>query len=160
MNTPFFRSCHAFLLSLCMLGCGQNEPKLVVVEGMLWLNGNPLPNKSVFFTPLNGTKGGGAGGSSDGSGAFELKAVIPGALRDYDGIAPGEYRVTVFEPFLLGETSTSSDPGAALTPSTSPSVNQPDAIPSIYSTDSSPLIVQIPETGGTIKLELSSSVEK
>ena len=160
MNTIVFQYSAAFLLALCMLGCGKNEPNLVIVDGMLTLDGNPLANKSVFFIAVNNTTGGGAGGSSDGTGKFHLKAVVPGALRDYDGIAPGEYRVTVVEPFEFVESSTSGEGESVLTPATPQAIDLPNAIPSIYSTDRSPLIVQIPETGGEIKLELSSNVER
>ena len=97
-----------------MTGCGDSGPEVVPVEGTVTLDGKPLANKSLLFTPIDDTAGHGAGGTSDAEGRYTLIAVVPGATRDYQGIAPGRYRVSVFEPMLPGDLPAGEDdlPGA------------------------------------------------
>lgn len=138
-------------------GCGGSGPKLAQVEGTLTLDGKPLANKSLMFLPIEGTAGNGAGGSSDAHGRFTLNAMIPGATRDYPGIGPGRYRVTVFEAMISddapGEVA-GNEPAAAIAPATN---DRRSEIPAVYGTGQSPLVLDVPESGGQINVELKSN---
>ena len=105
--------------TIVLTGCGDSGPVLVPVEGTVTLNGKPLANKSLLFMPIDGTSGHGAGGSSGADGKYTLKAVVPGAIRDFPGIPTGRYRVNVFEPIIAGDVSVEEDgdePAVAMGP--------------------------------------------
>jgi hypothetical protein len=72
-------------LLLAGTGCG----KVVKVEGTILLDGKPLENASVVFTPADG-KGLPAGGITDGNGVFRLTTYKYG-----DGVERGEYNVSI-----------------------------------------------------------------
>jgi uncharacterized membrane protein len=90
----------AVVLNLFLLaGCGQSGTiKTDVVTGKITLDGQPLPDANINFTPLNG--GGNAAYSiTDEKGVYELQTSQGKANA---GTTPGEYLVTihksVFEP--------------------------------------------------------------
>src|SRR5262245_12374499 len=68
------------------LGCGQG--KTVKVEGVVTLDGKPLPAATVTFVPDG--NGRAASGRTDQDGIFRLTT-----FRTDDGAVPGEYKVTV-----------------------------------------------------------------
>jgi hypothetical protein len=70
-------------LALTTLGCGGP----VAVEGTVTFEGQPLEEATVLFHPTDGSAG--ASALTDAKGAFRLIGT------QKDGIAPGEYRVTV-----------------------------------------------------------------
>jgi len=145
------------LVFAVVAGCGNSGPAVVPVEGRLTLDGNSLANKSLMFTPIESTPGQGAGGMSDAEGKFTLKAMVPGATKEYEGVIPGRYRVTVFEPLLSGDVAaaeTDGEPAAALAPDMS---RRKSEISAIYRTEQSPLIVDVPESGGEVVVELKSN---
>ena len=151
------RSCGVLTLGLTLLtGCGPSL-KLVPVEGTITLDGNPLANKSLSFAPESGS-GTSGGGNTDASGKYKLLAVVPGATTDQLGIPPGKYKVTVFEPLIpidqQVEEGTDSDPGPGLVPEKMTK----SKIPLIYQhMDTTPLVIEVPEGGGTLNLALKSS---
>jgi len=59
------------MLAVSGCGGGDSPPPLAVVKGTVTLDGNPLPNAAVLFTPTNG-KGGASSGTTDSSGAYSL----------------------------------------------------------------------------------------
>lgn len=65
-------------LLLITLGCADNGPPLVKVEGTVNLDGVPLPFKNIMFHPEDKTPGAGAGGNTDIKGYFNVLAVRPG----------------------------------------------------------------------------------
>jgi hypothetical protein len=67
-------------------GCGS---RLAQVQGVVKLDGKPVPAAMVEFLPLGG-KGQPANGVTDSSGAFHLDTLSSG-----DGAWPGEYKVVV-----------------------------------------------------------------
>lgn len=147
----------ALLGTVVFTACGGSGPKLVSVEGTVTLDGKPLAHKSLMFTPMDKTPGHGAGGSSDAQGKYTLKAVVPGATRDYQGIPPGRYRVNVFEPIISGDLpveKAGGEPAIAVGPDIS---RRKSEIPSVYGTERSPLLFEVPESGGVINVELKST---
>jgi len=148
-------TCVAVLSATLFVGCGKAGPKLTQVQGKVTLDGEPLANKSLLFTPIEGTTGNGAGGVTDAEGRYSLKAMVPGAIKDYPGIGPGRYRVTVFEPIVTGDVtaSESGEPAAAIAPSTN---RKKSEIPSVYGTSRSPLVLDVPEEGGELDVALKS----
>jgi len=143
--------------TIVLTGCGGSGPELVPVEGTVTLDGRPLANKSLTFTPIDDTSGHGAGGFSDAEGKFTLTAVVPGATRDYQGIPPGRYRVTVFESMIVGDGSVEEEgdePVVAVGPGMS---SRKSDIPALYGTERSPLVLEVPESGGTLNVELKSN---
>lgn len=152
-------------LVLLAVGCGPSGPELVPVSGRVLLDGQPLPAKSVFFIPADGTGGLGAGANTKSDGSYELIAVYPGAVKDMPGIPAGKYKVVVSEPRFPIETEMavqgqSSEPEVAIdfAQPTPPKASQPKiTIPEPYTSENStPLTATVPETGGQINLELSS----
>jgi hypothetical protein len=147
----------AVLGTIVLTGCGGSGPKLVPVEGAVTLDGKPLANKTVMFTPIDDTSGHGAGGVSGAEGKYTLTAVVPGATRDHQGLAPGRYRVTVYEGMISGDGSgeeEGDEPVAAIAPDMGGRMSE---IPTIYSTEQSPLVLEVPESGGTLNVELKSN---
>lgn len=145
------------LVMMAVTGCGGSGPELVPVEGTLTLDGKPLAHKTVFFAPLDDTPGHGAGGSSNAEGEYTLKAVVPGATRDYSGIPPGRYRVTVFEPMFPIDTlmeDEGDEPVVAVGPGAA--TRRPD-LPRVYGSDRSPLVYEVPSSGGVIDVALHSN---
>ena len=145
------------LAIMVFTGCGGSGLELVPVEGTLTLDGKPLAHKTLFFAQIDDTPGHGAGGTSDAEGKYTLRAVVPGATKDYPGIPPGRYRVTVSEPRFPIDASTGEEgdePALAVGPGM---VNPPSNIPPVYGTKRSPLVIEVTESGGVINLPLKSN---
>jgi hypothetical protein len=91
----------AIVLNLFLLaGCGQSSRtiKTDVVTGKITLDGQPLADANINFTPLNG-EGNAAYSITDEKGVYKLQTLQGKANA---GTTPGEYLVTihksVFEP--------------------------------------------------------------
>lgn len=71
-------------------GCGRGggRPATVRVSGVVTLNGRPVPETRIRFTPESEQSGRTAIGDTDASGKFTLSTFEPG-----DGIVPGIYDV-------------------------------------------------------------------
>ncbi len=80
------------LLALFSVGCssGKTEVKLVEVKGTVTLNGKPLADADVQFSPKGSGAGGPSFGTTDKDGHFVLKYSDgrPGAV-------PGPHMVTI-----------------------------------------------------------------
>ncbi len=79
------------LLGLVLSGCGGSSRatpgvELVPVEGTVKLAGKPTSDILISLTPYGPTKGNGAWGKTDSSGAFKLIH-----LSSQEGVEPGEY---------------------------------------------------------------------
>ena len=161
-----YRLCVCVVALGLLAGCGG--PNFVPVEGIVTLDGSPLPFKSLFFAPDSAGLGKGAGGFTDRNGKYYLIAVVHGTTMEYRGVEPGRYRVTVSEP-MIPITDADFGPlereiqGAEAAPAIvisdrTPRPQQP--IPAIYtSAATTPLVVEVPETGGALNLELTSKSE-
>ncbi len=79
--------------SLFCIGCGGGSdyvvPELMEVSGTVTLDGEPLSNTTVIFSPQPGTNGTGAIGVTDSNGKYTLKH-----QSDKSGIESGKYYVT------------------------------------------------------------------
>ena len=163
-----WKSC--FLVTLAIVaGCGDSGPSLIPVTGTLSLDGLPLSFKSLTLSPVEGTSGHGAAGYTDGAGSFKLLAVVPGAIRDFNGCPPGRYRVAITEPLIpmtdkdfqdaeQGVIADENEPAVAILMSDPyPKRRKKGDIPSVYtSSTSSPLIIDVAEDNEVISLELDS----
>ena len=74
-------------------------PELMEVTGTVTLDGEPLSNASVIFSPQPGSKGTGANGVTDSNGKYTLKH-----QSDTLGIEPGKYYVT-FSKWAMADGS-------------------------------------------------------
>ncbi len=75
------------MLSL-ITGCGESGPTLTEVQGTVLLDGKPLPNASLEFSPEK--KGSPSYGTTDESGRYKLRFD-----RDRDGAEPGPHKVRI-----------------------------------------------------------------
>lgn len=85
------------VVTLC-IGCGPGGPEIASVEGTVTMDGKPLENASVVFTPPNGRP---AGARTDAEGHYVLN--FSGGRQ---GAIPGENRVqisTLRDPFPDGK---------------------------------------------------------
>jgi hypothetical protein len=142
-----------------LAGCGSGL-KLVPVTGTVTIDGKPLAYKSLMFLPEEGTPGHGGGGSTRGDGTYSLIASIPGEMTDRAGVAPGRYRVIVFEPTIPIEGDVQAPPAESQEPlpAIAPDFGRRQSgIPAIYTTkESTPLTLDVPESGGVLDLKLAS----
>jgi hypothetical protein len=82
--------CSALLLLFALGGCGTKG--LAPVSGTVTLDGQPLPDASVNFQPLDSTKSGlGSSGKTDASGRYSLRVV----MDDKTGAVIGKHRVSI-----------------------------------------------------------------
>jgi hypothetical protein len=93
--------CRALVASLvvaALAGCGRRDPGIVPVRGRVLLDGKPLPLKDVGFVPAAGRDSHGGFARTREDGTFELRALVPGAVRIHHGARPGAYAVVLSEP--------------------------------------------------------------
>lgn len=154
----------AVLLALAgtTIGCGPSGPDLVPVRGTVMLDGQPLGQKNLYFSPEEGTPGLGAGGNTKSDGSFELLAVVGGALKDMKGAQVGKYRVVVSEPMFPIETELEvqgqgSEPEVAIGLPQAPKRGEKPTIPPAYSKkETTPLVVEVKAGENDLVIELNS----
>lgn len=98
-----------FLLFFALLGllatipaCGGGAIKTEGVSGVVTLDGEPLPNATVYFTPAEGSAGASQGvGKTNEKGEYKLQTLLGEADA---GTTPGEYKVAIdcVEPYETG----------------------------------------------------------
>jgi hypothetical protein len=81
------------LAGLALAGCGRG-PERVEVEGVVTLDGKPLPNVEVVFLPdpERGSTGPRAAALTDAEGRYHLRSD-----KGEDGAAVGKYRVLIVD---------------------------------------------------------------
>lgn len=87
-------------------GCGSRGPAVEYVEGVVMLDGTPLADADVGFSPISSGQGLAAAGRTGVDGSFRLNAQ---GAKPGQGTATGEYVVTVRKVATsasLGPTST------------------------------------------------------
>jgi hypothetical protein len=145
-----FRVTAAITVSfLFVIGCsGGREPykkDLVKVTGTVKLDDKPLAGATVTFIPTGTTKGLGASGKSDGSGAYSLTTPM-----GHEGVLPGEYKVIVSK--LVDKSGKDVD-----TSDIRQAANAQQAVPMIYTgLSTTPVKLTVPAGGGTLDIPLKS----
>ena len=125
----------------------------VPVQGTVTLDGQPLANKSVYFSPESGS-GVGGGANTDANGKYELLAFVTGATGESKGVPPGRYKVIVTEPAIPIEMKGGDEQMEEMF---MPDTVTKSTIPREYQfQDSTTLVFEVPAGGGTIDLELKS----
>lgn len=76
-----------------LIGCTSSGPDVSHVEGVVTLDGTPLPGAIVNFTPTEGSTGRPATGRTDDAGVYKLTDMQSEEFGS--GAAAGEYHVTV-----------------------------------------------------------------
>jgi hypothetical protein len=125
-----------------------------------------------MLVPTEGTVGHGAGGYTDGKGLYKLRAIVPGAVKDFPGCPPGKYQVVVSEPQVPLSDADFVDPAnqmAAESDEPAPAIMLAEmepkkpkkkdngSIPAIYTSNrTSPLMIEVVEGGEVVNLELVS----
>ena len=89
-------------LALALSGCGKSPPQVTEAEGVVLLNGHPLPNALVTFAPELDNFGAEMNSTAvtDEEGRFKLQCAYKGGQP---GAAVGKHRVTVTEAPPSGE---------------------------------------------------------
>jgi len=157
------------MLVVTVAGCGGSALTIVPLTGTIKLDGEPLPFKSLMLVPADGTPGHGAGGYSDGKGIFTLRAIVPGAVKDFPGCPPGKYQVVVSEPRMpLSDadfadaamqvvTETDEPAPAIILMEMAPKEQVKGSIPAMYTSNlTSPLTIEVAEGIEVVNLELVS----
>jgi hypothetical protein len=145
--------CVVLCSAVIVLGCskpGRDLPATVPAEGVVTLDGKPVPNAAVSFIANSGDYH--ATAVTDASGKFSLKA-----FDEKTGAVPGSYKVEVNQTLVSGasEGTENSEGGEA------PPVTVSFGLPEKYATiTTSGLTYTIPEGGARdIRLELKSKEE-
>jgi hypothetical protein len=99
MNTRFSPTLFFLLL---LVGCGEAAPyRLVNVEGLITLDGKPLPQAIVTFQPIapagSESAGPGSAGRTDAEGRYVLETV----RTDEPGAVVGPHRIIIM-PIKFG----------------------------------------------------------
>jgi hypothetical protein len=90
MNTvPSHASLGLLLTALLLTGCADSGPPVGQVEGTITLDGKPLPNARVTFTPLF-PEGSPAYGETDQQGRYAMRY-----QTDRPGVLLGKHRVEI-----------------------------------------------------------------
>ena len=89
--------------ALAVTGCSGDDGRVMLdteyVEGVVTLDGEPVPDATVTFVPVDTTQGMSATGRTDEQGVYKLTAVGSGeATGEAEaGTLPGEYQVGVIK---------------------------------------------------------------
>lgn len=87
--------------ALVLSGCGGGTPVLDTepVTGVVTLDGEPVPEATVLFSPVNEGEGTPATGMTDSEGVYTLTARPAGGAKGEAGAGttPGEYNVGVIK---------------------------------------------------------------
>ncbi len=82
------------LLLIVAAGCGRRGPTLLPVSGVVTLDGRPVAQAGIIFSPAEG--GPAASGSTDAQGKFQLRTV------NESGAVAGKHLVTVTKQETTG----------------------------------------------------------
>ena len=142
--------CILVMSVVACVGCGKSAPEIVPVEGVVLLNGEPLPEAEVQFVPMSPGLGAEyiAVATTDERGRFSL------ACRGRPGACVGENRVTVSDAPAPAELRGLSRDAQTRTSFYYRNLkNRP--IPAIYgNVAQSPLVVVVEAGRGEYRLEM------
>lgn len=142
----------SLLIVPCLfVGCGKRGPAVNPVAGTVTIDGQPLTDASIRFTPKGKSEAEGAAGSVDASGNLAgIKTLSTGD----SGIVAGEYIVTVSKMKEKLTNQTYTDPA---TGNVIKIMSGEETMPKIYTAvDTSPLTATIQKGENTLKLEVKS----
>jgi hypothetical protein len=83
------------VFALGTTGCPKSGLNTEYVEGTVMMDGKPLDNANISFSPVTEGQGTPAVGVTDANGKYVLTAMQGG--RDGRGTTPGQYNVSVFK---------------------------------------------------------------
>jgi len=148
-----------FPMFLCTAGCVNVN--LSTVEGVVTLDGAPLPGATVSFMPVG--EGRAAAGMTDSNGYFQLTT-----FRTDDGALAGDYRVivvlddTVRPPYTTDEEKKAARVGTMTPQGKKKQAEQKSKksrqVPEIYSDIKKTPLKEVVPTNGKIELALRSSM--
>lgn len=150
--------------AVVMTGCSDgNVIDTEYVEGLVTLDGAPVPDATVMFVPVNEGQGMSATGMTDARGVFRLTGANVGEARvkAQAGTKPGEYHVgvikSVSEKVMSQEEAREKGvPYVAPTPGKGPKVTH--VVPEKYNDPKkSGLKATVKEGKNDIPIELSSN---
>lgn len=142
-----FRFALLVVVLLVTVGCaGSDRPPLGKVKGVVTLDGTPVPNASVMFTPIAGGRP--ASGTTDAEGRFSLTTFDPG-----DGALIGEHRVTVICVETTGLPQTSDGLSGEIGPE---GIQEKWITPQKYSLPETSGLTQTVERNTEVALQLTS----
>ena len=100
--------CLGCLFLVAVLGCGDGKIDTETVQGNVTLDGAPLADAMVNFSPVEKGVGTPSYGKTDESGHYKLQTLLG---RADAGTTPGEYIVTISKTELVdtGKTIKNSD---------------------------------------------------
>ncbi|MDR1959040.1 MAG: carboxypeptidase-like regulatory domain-containing protein [Planctomycetaceae bacterium] len=132
-------------------GCGKGGSSLPTqyVEGIVTLDGAPVEQALITFTPADKENGTAATGYSDASGKYTLTSVGGGPQK---GAVAGDYRVTVSKVSIKMVKTPPQYPGEE----PSESAVQTQLLPQVYlKAEKSPLRVSVVKGRNSINLPLT-----
>ncbi len=96
-------------LGILLFASGCGGVKAVPVSGTVTVDGKPLKDVAVNFTPIaaEGAEGPGSSGVTDAEGRYSLKTIGDRRVR---GAVVGKHRVVLSERLVLGPDSDPYDP--------------------------------------------------
>lgn len=151
MRANVLKVCLGCALTALFAGCGDGAIDTEAVTGVITLNGAPLADAMVNFTPAVEGQGTPSYAKTDESGNYKLQTLLGAADA---GTTPGEYIVTVSKTDLVetGKTITNSDG------TTSPDVKPKELLPPKY-TDAkqSELRAKVVEGSNNFDFDLTAS---
>ena len=105
-------SAMTILAVFTLAGCGTDEskPDNEQVEGVVTLDGKPVPGAVVTFVPVDDKQGVSATGTTDDEGRYTLTTIERG-VRGGSGAVAGEYYVGVVKDKPLPEDPDTDEPG-------------------------------------------------
>lgn len=133
-----------------LAGCGSGKLDTESVVGTVTLDGAPLAEAMVNFSPVEAGKGSPSYGKTDEAGRYKLQTMLGEADA---GTTPGEYVVTVSKSVLkeTGKTYTTSEG------ETKPEMTSEELLPEKYTNaKTSPLKATVVEGANELNFELSS----
>src|SRR5437868_6979200 len=148
------------LSSVLLTSAGCGGPNLSKVEGVVTLDGAPLPGATVSFMPVGGGRA--AAGMTDSAGHFQLST-----FRTDDGALAGDYRVIVVvdDTETMPVTTNEEKKAARMTMTPMGKKKQaeqkskkPRQVPEIYSDIKKTPLKEVVPTNGKIELALRSSM--
>ncbi|MGL4593344.1 MAG: hypothetical protein ACRCUY_01295 [Thermoguttaceae bacterium] len=111
MNRPSFQALFAFsiiLVILCSFGCGPKGPDTQYISGIVTVDGSPVENALVGFTPVQPADSSNpnnvkvpliASGTTDAQGNYRISAMQGGKIGA--GTTVGEYHISITKKDIM-----------------------------------------------------------